>query len=294
MAAGMGSRFGGGIKQLARFGASGNLMIDFTIYDAIRAGFNEIVFVIRPELEADFRTLIGNRAEKLVPVHYVYQEKTDLPEGYVCPPHREKPWGTGQAVLACRHVVDSAFAVLNADDYYGPSTLRLIHDALVTLPEGMPIQGCMAGFVLKNTLSDFGGVTRALCTCEEGQLTAIREIFNIEKTESGAQSVARDGERTDIPLDSLVSMNIWGFTPAIFAALESNFAAFLQKNVGSRSAEFVLPTFVGHLLRDGCAEIRMLPTEEHWFGVTYQEDVPTVERAFADLFAAGIYPQPLF
>ena len=293
MAAGLGSRFGGGIKQLTRFGAGGELIIDFTIYDALRAGFDEIVFVIRRELEADFCALIGDRTEKHCTVRYVYQDKSDLPGGYTCPPHREKPWGTGHAVLACRSVLDCPFAVLNADDYYGPSTLRIIHDALLELPEDGSIQGCMAGFILRNTLSDFGGVTRAVCQVEDGMLMGIQEVFNIEKTELGAESVARDGERSVIPLDSTISMNIWGFTPAVFDALESEFHGFLGKNIHSRNAEFVLPTFVGRMIRAGRARVAVLPTAERWFGVTYREDVPAVKQAFADLFAAGVYPEPL-
>lgn len=295
MAAGLGSRFGGGIKQLTRFGKGGELIIDFTVYDAIRAGFDEIVFVIRRELEADFRQLIGDRVSKHLPVRYIYQEKTALPEGFSCPPHREKPWGTGQALLACRDTVHCPFVVLNADDYYGPSTLKLIHDQLRCLPAGgSRIQGCMAGFVLSNTLSEFGGVTRGICRVQDGTLTEIREIFNIEKTEDGAESVSRDGIRAPIPLSSVTSMNVWGFTPAIFDALDRSFIAFLQKNSHSRSAEFVLPTVIGELIRNDLAQIRVLPTYERWFGVTYREDVPSVTQAFDELFAAGIYPEPLF
>ena len=294
MAAGLGTRFGGGIKQLTRFGKGGELIIDFTVYDALKAGFNEVVFVIRRELEAEFRALIGDRIAKLVPVHYVYQEKTDLPGGFQCPAHREKPWGTGQAVYACRDVVKHPFAVLNADDYYGVSTLQIIHDALLTLPAGDQLSGCMAGFVLKNTLSDFGGVTRGICEVTDGQLVGIQEVFNIEKTNTGAQSVARDGESTEISLDCCVSMNIWGFTPAVFDLLEREFCDFLERHCLSRKAEFVLPTFVGRMISAEQAQIQVLPTSERWFGVTYQEDVPQVTREFAALFAAGVYPEPLF
>lgn len=294
MAAGIGSRFGGGIKQLTRFGKGGELIVDFTIYDALRAGFNEIVFVIRRELEQDFRTIIGERVSSLVPVHYVYQEKTDLPEEFVCPEHREKPWGTGHAVYACRNVVKEPFAVVNADDYYGPQTLHIIHDALLQMSDGDRIPGCMAGYMLRNTLSNYGGVTRAVCEIENGMLTGIQEVFNIEKADNGAQSVARDGERIDIPLNSTVSMNIWGFTPSIFEALEEEFFDFLKKNSHSRQAEFVLPTIVGKLIRRNRAEIRVLPTTDHWFGITFREDVPEVKTAFEGLFESGLYPEPMF
>ncbi len=293
MAAGFGTRFGGGVKQLTRFGRNGALIIDFSVYDALRAGFNQVVFVIRRELEADFRALIGDRIAKIVPVHYVYQEKEALPEGFACPGFREKPWGTGQAVLACREVVDSPFAVINADDFYGRTTIERIYSALQQLSSGEKVFGCMAGYVLKNTLSEYGGVTRGVCQVENGRLMSISEVYHIEKTATGAASVARSGIHIPISPECCVSMNIWGFTPRVFDFLEAEFCAFLQENLQSRNAEFVLPTIIGRLIDAGQAEIRVLPTDERWFGVTYKEDVPLAEQKFRALIESGTYPETL-
>ena len=291
MAAGIGSRFGGGIKQLTPFGASGELMIDFSIYDALEAGFDEIVFVIRRDLEAEFRAVIGDRIARIAPVHYVFQEKPELPAGFSCPPGRVKPWGTGQAVWACRTAVTSPFAVINADDYYGKSALRLLHEQLCR--PAQPGEICMAGFLLRNTLSDFGGVTRGVCTVEDGLLRRVEETYHIEKRPGGAVSVQADGSERPLQLDSCVSMNIWGFQPGIFPLLEREFTAFLRENLHSQK-EFVLPTVIDGLIQSGEASVRVLQSMDEWFGVTYREDVPSVRAAFAELLRRGVYPQRLF
>ncbi len=302
MAAGIGSRFGQGIKQLTSFGPSGEIIMDYSIYDAVHAGFDRVVFVIRKDLEKDFREVIGSRIEKYVETAYVFQEKDDLPEGFTCPAGRTKPWGTGQAILACRDIVHEPFCVINADDYYGKKAFALIHDWLVennSKPADLSChQMCMAGFVLKNTLSEHGGVTRGVCNVDENHyLTEIVETSNIIRTPEGAAIGNDDKIESVLDAESSVSMNMWGFGSDFLDVLYDRFASFLKENIGTEKeekAEFLLPTIVGDMLTSGEAKVAVLPTDDKWFGVTYHEDIPIVKDSFLALTREGVYPEKLW
>ncbi|MBS6194719.1 MAG: nucleotidyltransferase [Clostridiales bacterium] len=296
MAAGMGSRFGKGIKQLAPVGPNGEIIMDYSVHDALEAGFNRIVFIIRKDLEKDFREIIGKRIEKIAEVAYVFQELDDLPEGFEKPEGRTKPWGTAQAVRCCKGVVREPFAVINADDYYGKDPFVKLHDYLVqehTMKDGVE-DICMAGFVLKNTLSDNGSVTRGICRLDENRnLVGIKETFDIVKTPEGAGCETEEGI---LPLDteSLVSMNMWGFQPEFLDILDEGFVSFLQ-NVpeGDLKKEYLLPMKVDELIQSGKASVSVLPTDSRWFGVTYQEDREAVEKAIRELIEQGVYSSNL-
>ena len=296
MAAGMGSRFGKGIKQLAPVGPSGEIIIDYSIHDALEAGFNKIVFIIRKDLEKKFREIIGNRIEKLTEVSYVFQELDDLPTGFEKPAERTKPWGTGQAVLCCKGVVKEPFAVINADDYYGKDPFVKIHDYLVEEHETQKNTAdiCMAGFVLKNTLSDNGGVTRGICHLDaDGKLNGIQETFHIVKTPEGAGSETDTGI-IPVDMESLVSMNMWGFQPEFLDTLEEGFVSFLNEvPEGDLKKEYLLPTKVDQLLKEGKATVTVLPTDSQWFGVTYQEDRAAVVEEIRKLVEQGVYKADL-
>ena len=296
MAAGIGSRFGGGIKQLAPVGPGGEIIMDYSIYDALEAGFDQIVFVIRKDLEKDFKEVIGNRIEKQADVSYVYQELDDIPEKYQSKFHgRTKPWGTGQAILCCKDVVRTPFLVINADDYYGKSAFREAYNYLTSIPDTGKIQVCMVGFVLKNTLSDNGGVTRGLCAVDgQGMLTGITETHNIEK--DGDRAVIREADKAKIlDADTTVSMNMWGLTPAVFEILGSGFERFLDDTAAEDlKAEYLLTTIIGDLLAAGKVSVRVLRSEDQWFGVTYKEDREAVVNAVRELVENGVYPSPLY
>ncbi len=296
MAAGIGSRFGGGIKQLEPVGPSGEIIMDYSIHDALEAGFNKVVFIIRKDLEADFREVIGNRMDRICKTAYAFQEKTDLPAGFVCPPGRKKPWGTGQAVLACRELVHEPFAVINADDYYGKSAFVRVHDYLQHAKPGVPFDICMAGFILKNTLSDNGGVTRGICRADAtGRLQKVIETANIVKTAHGAAAENPDGTRVPIDENAYVSMNMWGLTPDFFDQLSSGFVRFLQRlRPDDVKSEYLLPTIIDGLLQEGRASVQLLETADRWFGVTYKEDKQSVVESIRALVAAGVYPEKLF
>ena len=288
MAAGIGSRFGKGIKQLESVGPNGELIIDYSIRDAVNAGFDRVVFIIRHDLEEDFRRLIGDRTEEFTEVAYAFQELSDIPEGYGDRLEgRTKPWGTGQAVLCCKDIVKEPFLVINADDYYGKEAYKMIHDFLVRESEAgadcPPF--CMAGYQLKNTLSDFGSVTRGVCEMDsEGFLSGIEETYHIVRTEDGAASEAEDGTRKSIDPESLVSMNMWGFFPDFFRILEDGFVDFLEKlPADEKKKEYLLPILIGELIRDGKVRVRVLPTKDSWFGVTYQEDKEIVRRKIREM-----------
>lgn len=297
MAAGIGSRFGGGIKQLEPVGPNGEIIMDYSVYDAMEAGFDKVVFVIRRDLEQDFKEIIGNRMEKVVEVAYAYQEKDDIPEDYRKQyEDRKKPWGTGQAILCCRDVVKEPFLVINADDYYGKEAYVEAYKYLTSeqqISEKMQIS--MVGFVLGNTLSDNGSVTRGLCMVDEdGLLVDIVETYNIFKTGTGAV-IRTEEEEIEVDADSLVSMNMWGLKPEFFEILEKGFADFLEKNAENyQKAEYLLPTIVGELLRDGKADVTVLHSNDQWFGVTYKEDKPYVVAAVRGLVDQGVYPEKLF
>lgn len=298
LAAGIGSRFGG-VKQLKQVGPAGEIIMDYAVYDALEAGFNKVVFIIRKEIEADFREVIGDRIEAVcaargVKVAYAFQEVENLPGGYGCPADRTKPWGTGHALLACKGLLNGPFVILNADDYYGKDAFRKLLAFLKALPADSRGRYCMAGFRLGNTLSDNGGVTRGLCLVDgEGWLRQVAETRNIIRTEDGAASM--DGNQRH-PLDPNIcaSMNMWGFTPDILEYMEEYFLRFLQVYCAEPKSEFLLPVAVDSLLAEKKAVVRVLPTEEQWFGMTYQEDVPPVRAAFHEMVRQGIYKPGLY
>ena len=293
MAAGIGSRFGGGIKQLEPVGPSGEIIMDYSIYDALKAGFNKIVFIIRKDLEEEFRKVIGERIEKITEVEYVFQELDDLPEGFTKPADRTKPWGTGQAVLAAKKVLDEPFIVINADDYYGKEAYVKVHDSLIQeQPKDGRIHICMAGFRLGNTLSDNGSVTRGICNIENGQLTGVDETHDIFKTADGAEARNADGSVRKLDVKDLVSMNMWGLTPDFMEILEKGFVEFLSSLAPDDiKKEYLLPILVDQLIKNGSASVDVLETKDTWFGVPYQEDKEAVMEAFKNLTDAGVYPQ---
>ena len=296
MAAGMGSRFGGGIKQLAEVGPSGEIIMDYSIYAAKEAGFDKVVFIIRRDIEEAFRKAIGDRIEKYIPVTYVYQELDNIPEGYSVPEGRGKPWGTGHAILSCLGVVKDPFLVINADDYYGKEAFRASHDYLVSLPADSEGQYCMAGFVLGNTLSDNGKVTRGACVVEDGCLTGGEEMFDLSREGDVVAGRKEDGTPVELDPNSTVSMNFWGFTPDFLPKLQSYFRDFLdnEASVNPLKSEFLLPGVVGSMIDEGHAKVAVLPTADRWFGVTYAEDKPVFMKCIRELIAAGVYPESTF
>ena len=300
MAAGMGSRFGGGIKQLEAMGPNGEIIMDYSIYDAIEAGFNKVVFVTRKDLLATFKEVIGDRIAKVIPVEYAFQELSDVPEGFSVPEGRTKPWGTGQAVLACKGIVNEPFLVINADDYYGKEAFKLIHDFLVSdhaEKAEKQYDFCMAGFILGNTLSDNGAVTRGICVVDENEhLIGVNETGGIVKTATGAACDDKDGNQTACDPASHVSMNMWGFTRSILDEIKAGFPAFLEKGIKENpmKCEYFLPSVVSDLLAEGRATVRVLESEDKWYGVTYKEDKPVVVAAVQALKDEGLYPQKLW
>lgn len=298
MAAGIGSRFGGGIKQLEPVGPSGEIIMDYSIHDALEAGFNKVVFIIRKDLEKDFREIIGNRMEKLVETAYAFQEIDDLPAGFTKPADRTKPWGTGQAILSCKDLVNEPFAVINADDYYGQEAFRLIHDFLVNTEDGDKYQYAMVGYLLKNTLTENGHVARGVCeTDAHHKLTAITERTRIERHAEGPAYTEDDGVTWhSLPEDAPVSMNLWGFSASILKELKERFPVFLDENLKENplKCEYFLPFVVDELIREGKAEVTVLKSHDRWHGVTYKEDKPVVMKAMQDLKDAGKYPQNLW
>lgn len=292
MAAGIGSRFGKGIKQLAAVGPSGQIIMDYSIHDAIEAGFNKVVFIIRKDIEEEFRRIIGDRIERRIEVAYAFQELTDLPGGFTLPEGRTKPWGTGQAVLAAANVLTEPFMVINADDYYGKEAYRLVHDYLVSEAHADTDERhiCMAGFRLGNTLSDHGGVTRGICHITDGCLTGVMETRNIFKTAEGAE-VRSDSGAVPVGTDNLVSMNMWGLTPDFVETLREGFVEFLENQEGDPlTKEYLLPIFIDGLIRADKIKVDVLETGDEWFGVTYQEDKAAVTEAILALTKAGLYP----
>ena len=295
MAAGIGSRFGGGIKQLEPVGPSGEIIMDYSIHDALEAGFNKLIFIIRKDIEEDFRQIIGNRIEAVcaargVKVAYAFQSLQAVPEGVTVPEGRTKPWGTGQAVLSAREVIDCPFAVINADDYYGKEAYVKLHDFLTQKQASNAY--AMAGFILKNTLSENGGVTRGVCQVDDkGFLTDVVETKNIVKTAEGAEA---DGQTLDV--NSYVSMNMWALQPEFVQVLEQGFREFFQTAARENplKAEYLLPIYIGQLLRQEQVTVQVLETGEKWFGVTYREDKPAVVESFRQLIDRGVYATPLF
>lgn len=281
MAAGMGSRFGG-LKQIEPVGRNNEVLLDFSVYDAVKAGFTKVVFVIKHAIEADFKAMVGNRIEKMVKVEYVFQENDILPEGFVCPPDRVKPWGTAHAILCCRDVINEPFAVVNADDFYGRSAFQKIADFL----RSETTDYCMVGFRLENTLTENGHVSRGVCEIENNKLSSIVErakIIDCKYTED-------DGESW-IPLspDTVVSMNLWGFRTDIFDYIEKGFTEFLKTSINAPKSEYYLPYIVASLIESGEKQIEVLIAEDKWYGVTYKEDKPKVVDAIGAMIDAGLY-----
>ena len=296
MAAGMGSRYGG-LKQLDPVGNHGQLIIDYSIYDARRAGFETVVFVIKPEIEADFKEAIGDRVSKVMDVKYAYQLKEDLPEGYSVPAGRTKPWGTAHAALAARNIVDGPFAVINADDYYGPEAYAEIYNYLSTHQDGDVYEYVMVGYLLKNTVTENGTVARGVCEeTADHFLTQVTERTKIEKG-NPPRFTEDDGKTwTDLSADTIVSMNMWGFTRSFLDEALARFPAFLDKALAENpeKGEYFLPTVVSQLIDEGKARVKVLRSEDKWYGVTYREDKPTVVAAIAEKTAAGLYPDRLW
>lgn len=300
MAAGMGSRFGGGIKQLEPVGPNGEIIMDYSIHDAIEAGFNKVVFIIRKDIKEAFHDAIGKRIEGIcnrlnVEFTYAYQELDDLPEEIKKPVDRSKPWGTGQAVLVCKDIIKEPFVVINADDYYGKEAFVKIHEFLINnyTPERSK-ELCMAGFILGNTLSDNGTVTRGICAVDENDyLTDVMETYEIKKTEDGAES-----QGNKINVNSHVSMNMCGLTPEFVGLLEEGFVEFFENIKGDEAkelkGEYLLPIYIDELLKKGKVSVKLLETQDKWFGVTYKEDKPVVVESFAKLIADGVYRKDLF
>lgn len=297
MAAGMGSRYGG-LKQIDPIDDQGHIIIDFSIYDAIKAGFEKIVFIIKKENEKDFREVIGDRMEKFIQVEYVYQDLNNLPAGYSVPEGRVKPFGTGHAILSCIDAIDGPFAVINADDYYGSNAYKMIYDYLVGHNDDDKYRYAMVGYVLENTLTDNGHVARGVCvTNEQNYLTGINERTHIEKKEDGAYYTEDDGATwTKIPEGSTVSMNLWGFSNSILKELKLRFNKFLDENLEKNplKCEYFLPSVVNELLDEDKATVEVLKSLDRWYGVTYKQDKEVVVKAIQQLKDSGLYPQKLW
>lgn len=296
LAAGMGSRYGG-LKQMEPVDNEGHKIIDFSIYDAFRAGFRKVIFIIKEEHEQDFRECVGNPISKYMEVEYVFQDLNKVPEGFVIPEGRVKPWGTAHAILCCKDVIKEPFAVINADDYYGKSAFQTLYDFLISYKDGDRFSYAMIGYQLGNTLTDFGAVTRGCCVMDEnGYLITLAERMQIEKRGNGA-AYTEDGEHyTSLPLDTLVSMNMWGFTPSVIGALEKAVNHFFATKIASNpmKAECFLPIEVDDFLQQQIATVKVLTSTDIWFGVTYKEDKPFVEESIAQLKKQGVYPDKLW
>ena len=292
MAAGMGSRFGG-LKQLMPVDDQGHPIIDFSMYDARRAGFENVVFIIKHAIEQQFRETIGRRMERIFAVNYVFQEPDVLPEGYAVPAEREKPWGTGHAVACCRGTVKGPFAVINADDFYGAGAFRAIYDFLAA--EHSTSEHAMVGYRLRNTVTDHGAVARGICTVKDGLLVDVTERTKIEKRGAGAAFI-EDGREYPLTGDEIVSMNFWGFSPSMLDELWARFPAFLDRQMPADpiKSEYYLPAVANAVVQEGLGRVRVLECGEVWHGVTYREDLQSVKDAVAALKQAGVYPESLW
>lgn len=296
MAAGIGSRFGGGIKQLTKMGVGGEVIMDYSIYDAKQAGFDKVVFIIRKDIDKEFRAVIGDRIAKQIQVEYVYQELDDIPAGFTVPEGRTKPWGTGQAILCCKGVVNEPFVIINADDYYGKTAFQKLHDFLVGHES---TQDCMtmgmAGFILKNTLSENGAVTRGVCLADENEMLAqVIETPGIALM-NGKLVCDRPDVQQWLKPDNWVSMNMWACYPDFLECLGKGFEEFLSSNEGDPcKKEYLVPIIIDGLLHSGKASVKILETPDRWIGITYKEDTDAAQKGFADMTAAGEYPAQLW
>lgn len=294
LAAGLGSRFKGGIKQLEPFGPNGEIIMDYSIFDAVQAGFDKVVFIIRKNIKEAFDEMIGNRISKYVKVDYVYQELDSLPEGYTLPDGREKPWGHGHALCCCKGVVNEPFAVINADDFYGKESFKKLHDFLVEDHGSDKLHLSMAGFVLKNTLSEYGSVNRGICKVNaDDMMIDVVETYNIRREADGKVYSGKEGA-VELDENSYASMNMWGCPPEFIDSLNKQFEEFLAKNIDNTTAEFLLPAGIDELVKSGKADCKLLESNDKWFGVTYAEDKPSVKAAIAKLIEDGTYPAKLW
>ena len=292
LAAGMGSRYGG-MKQLDPVGPSGQLIIDYSIFDARRAGFEKVIFIIRQEFEADFRKAIGDRLSRLMEVEYAFQSLDDLPAPYTAPEGRTKPFGTGQAVLSARNLIHEPFAVINADDYYGPEAFRVMYEYLSTHADTQQYQYCMVGYQVKNTVTENGSVSRGVCVVgSDGMLESVTERTKIVQDKDGVIRYADGDSWVDLPGDTLVSMGIWGLTASFMQEAQDRFSGFLAESLPKdpMKCEYFLPTIISDLIGEGKAQVRMLHSTDKWYGVTYREDKPGVMAALARLTEEGLYP----
>ena len=296
MAAGIGSRFGTGIKQLTKMNDAGEIIIDYSIFDAKEAGFDRVAFVIRHDIEDEFREVIGNRIEKEIPVDYVFQELSDLPEGFSVPEGRTKPWGTGQAILACKGTVKNPFVIINADDYYGKTAFRLLHDFLTEEHEKTDqMRMAMAGFVLKNTVSENGTVTRGVCIVgQDNMLNGVIESRDIAIRDGKATTSTAESKDIINP-ESIVSMNMWACNPDFLDILEERFIGFLSDPAKDPlKGEFLVPVLIDRLIKENQASVKVLPTSDKWIGITYREDTDAARAEFKRMTAEGIYPAKLW
>ena len=294
LAAGMGSRYGG-LKQLDPMGPGGETIMDYSVFDAVRAGFNRVLFVIRKDFEAEFREKIGKKYEKIIAVDYAFQQLDDLPAGFSVPEGREKPWGTGHALFATRHILKTPFAVINADDFYGADSYRQLAAYLADPPQSGKVRGVIATFILANTLSENGSVARGICSVdEEGTLRKVTEFTKIEKTADGAADRSDPEHPAEFTGREFVSMNSWGFMPEFLDKLEKLLIEFLEKHGTELKSEFYLPGAVDELISRGEAVISARNSKDSWFGVTYREDRPLVQANLEKLVSSGAYPTPLF
>lgn len=297
LAAGIGSRYGQGIKQLAKMDDNGYTIIDYSIYDAIKAGFNKVVFIIRKDIEEDFKEIIGNRIEKIVEVEYAYQDM-DLPKGFESPKDRKKPWGTVDALLSTKNIVKEPFLIINADDYYGKGVFNSLHEFLVTSNKKIDdkLQIAMAGYKLKNTLSDKGAVTRGVSIGnEENKLVDIIETHEIKLEKDGKMSSKENLDSDILNLETTVSMNLWASFPEFIDMSEDYFIKYLEKNKENLdSCEYVLPEMIGELIKENKADVTILPTNDKWIGITYKEDLVPAQKSFQKMFDQGLYPDNIW
>lgn len=294
IAAGMGSRYGS-LKQIDPIGPNGEIIIDYSIHDAIKAGFGKLVFVIRHYFEDAFREKIGSKFDGIVETAYAYQELDKCLDGFALPGGREKPWGTGHAVLAAKNVINEPFAVINADDYYGQDSFSMIYDYLANSDPAKTTDYSMVGFVLRNTLSEYGTVARGVCQCDDQMfMTKVVERTKVEKAGNAARYFDEDGTANSLTGDEIVSMNLWGFQPSVFSHLQSKFNDFLRKQGNDNKAEFFIPFVVDELVESGQASVKILKSHDQWFGITYREDKPKVIARVNSLIKAGIYPEKLW
>lgn len=292
MAAGMGSRYGG-LKQIDPVGPSGEIVLDYSVYDAIRAGFGKVVFIIRPEIEEAFKEVIGSKLEGKVKVEYVFQTLDAIPSEFSIPDGRTKPWGTGQAVLTAASVVNEPFAVINADDFYGRETFEVLAKQLTAM-DCEQAECCMVGFYIKNTLSPHGSVARGFCDVQNGKLATVVERFNIERAKDGVIHYEENGESKVMDDETMVSMNAWGFTPKLFNFLDRGFFNFLSSAGAELKSEYLLPELIDEMIQSGATTVHVLPTTEKWMGVTYPEDKPLVMSGIRQQVADRNYPENLW